>query len=215
MTLSRLLSLALFGTMLSAASLAHAPLAHAQEDEEDPEPEVSSQEEPAGPEREAVYDRYLALQVTGGLDTPFGVAGAAVEFSPFRYLSIYAGGGVGRDGARVAGGLWGRAPIGNAAVGLMLGVGGGALSWDSPGFEEMRIRRYWEFALFLHAGVSFEYRWPEGIFGRLSFGADALVAGDPDECTFSDSNSCGALANDLSRPVRGWAGLSIGYALDL
>lgn len=218
MTLPRLLSLVLFGAMLSAAPLAYAPLAHAQDDEEDPEPEVSDQEEPpaeAAPDLAAVYDRYLSLQVHGGIDTPFGVAGASIEFSPFRYLGIYAGGGIGRDGARIAGGLWGRVPVGRAAIGLMAGVGGGALGWDSPGFVGMQIHRYWEFALFLHAGVSFEYRWDEGFFFRLSFGADALVAGDPDDCRFSDTNACGLEGNNLAKPIRGWAGLTLGYALDL
>lgn len=188
--------------------LAFSPAALAQ-DEEDPEPEVST---PAP--SDAMWDRVLAVSVTAGIDTPFGIGGAAIEVTPFRYLAIYAGGGVGRDGARFAGGVRPQFPIGNGALGIMLGVTGGPLDWDSRGNEDVRVHRYWEMALFLHTGLSFEYRWAEGFFGRLEFGIEALLT--PTEatvCSQGNGNSC--LDDSLVTPIRGWAGLSVGYAFDL
>lgn len=213
-----------FGLGALAAVLLFAPTALAQ-DEEDPEPEVSTPAPEARP-IEAVWDRVLAVSATVGLDTPFGIGGAAIEVTPFRYLSIYAGGGVGRDGVRFAGGLRPQFPVGHGAMGLMLGVTGGPLDWDSRGAPAMdddpfvgaspatRIHRWWEMALFLHGALSGEYRWDEGIFGRLEFGVEALVTPlEPSVCTDPDGQSC--LGAQLGTPVRAWIGLTVGYALDL
>src|SRR5690606_13123556 len=93
---SRLLLLALAASL---GTLASTTAALAQE-EEDPEPEVSTQADPE-PEvsseaaRPSPWDRFLAVSATVGLDTPLGIGGAAIEVTPFPYLAIYAGGGVG------------------------------------------------------------------------------------------------------------------------
>lgn len=203
--IQRSLSLALAAL---AGALLFAPTALAQ-DEEDPEPEVSTPNP-----TDAVWDRVLAVAATVGVDTPFGIGGARVEVTPFRYLSIYAGGGVGRDGARFAGGLRPQFPMGNGAMGLMVGLTGGPLDWDSRGYEDTRIHRYWDMALFVHGGVTGEYRWNEGVFGRIEIGFEQLVTPDtPTACTASDGNSC--LDVSLAHPVRGWIGLTVGYALEL
>lgn len=207
-TLRRLLSVALFGALVLSPVTAFA------QTEEDPEPEVST---PA-PD---VFERLLAFSVTGGIDTPFGVAGGAIEFTPFRYLMIYAGGGIGRSGGRVAGGFQPQVPIGNGNIGLMLGLHGGPLDWESRGRgdEQLHTSRHWDFALFLHGGLSAEYRWDEGFFGRLSFGVEALMTPDAaDQCVRGvegERAECGVTAENLAKPVRGWAGLTIGYALDI
>lgn len=198
----------LLGLGVLAGALALSSSTALAQDEEDPEPEVST------PAPDAMWDRVLAVSVTAGLDTPFGIGGAAIEVTPFRYLSIYAGGGVGRDGARFAGGVRPQFPVGNGAMGIMLGVTGGPLDWDSRGAEDVRVHRYWDMALFLHTGLSGEYRWSEGFFGRLEFGIEALLT--PSEatvCSQSDGNSCEGAA--LASPIRGWAGLSVGYAFQL
>jgi hypothetical protein len=176
--------------------------------QEDPEPEVSTQAD--------AWDRILAFTVTGGLDTPYGVAGAAVEVTPFRYLTIYAGGGVGRSGGRFAAGLHPQFPIGRAALGMMVGVSGGPLDWDSRAGGNLGVHRYWEFGLFVHTGATFEYRWDNGFFGRLEAGAEMLVTPwDATSCTYlGDGSSCGS-GTGLWAPFRGWIGLSLGYALDL
>ncbi len=203
MTLRRLFLLALLALSGSATT------AFAQ-DQEDPEPEVST---PANP-----WDRVLAASVTLGLDTPLGIAGAALEVTPFRYLSIYAGGGVGREGGRFAAGIRPRFPMDRMAMGIMLGVTGGPMDWDSQGDEGTITRRHWEMALFFHAGLSMEYRWDDGFFGRLELGAEALVAPDEaDSCGFSNGNACGEVTGGGTSysPIRGWAGLTIGYAFAL
>lgn len=212
----RLLALCLSGALFTAGFLAVGALnptpVMAQEDgtEEDPEPEVSLDAR--------LWDRPLAFHVTGGLDTPFGVAGAAVEFSPIRWIAIYAGGGVARSGARVAGGVHVRAPIGHGALGLMGGVGGGPLDWSSRtnGEGAPSTQRWWEFALHVHAGLTLEYRWEMGLFGRLAFGIDTLATpGTADVCTLSTGEECGAAGEGLVNPLRGWIGLNIGFAPEL
>jgi hypothetical protein len=192
-----------------AGSLA-ASTALAQQQQEDPEPEVSTQGD--------TWDRVLAVSITGGLDTPFGVAGAAVEVTPFRYLGIYAGGGVSRSGARFAAGLHPQFPMGRAALGLMAGISGGPLDWDSQVGGNQGVHRYWEFGLFVHSGATFEYRWDMGIFLRFELGAEWLVTDwdNPTACTnIGTGAECGASATNLGSPFRGWIGATLGYAFDL
>jgi hypothetical protein len=185
--------------------------------QQDPEPEVADGGAEEDPEPEVatptsnMWDRIFALSVTVGIDTPFGIAGLAAEVTPFQYLAIYAGVGIGRDGVRVAGGLRPQFPMGNAALGILLGLAGGPLDWDSRGGDAQETHRWWEFALFFHTGISFEYRFDEGLFGRLEFGVEALI--EPTEattCRFEGGGMCGT--SGLAAPVRGWAGLTAGYA---
>lgn len=188
--------------------LLHASTAVAQT-EEDPEPEVST----AGP-----YSRMLAVAVNGGLDTPLGVIGAEIEFAPIEWLNIYAGGGVSRSGARVGGGVSFRAPLHSSAFGFQLGLAGGPMDWDShaEGAENLTQHRYWEFALFAHAGMTYEYRWDEGIFGRIGIGAEALIAGDVTACAGPGTAACSPEDTaGLAVPFRAWASLTVGYAFEL
>jgi hypothetical protein len=205
MKISRLTSAAL--ALVSVVLMTGTVSAQASED---PEPEVST---PADP-----YDRLLAASVTLGIDTPYGIAGAALELSPVRYLGIYAGGGIGREGPRFVAGLLPHFPVGHLSVGLMLGVEGGPFDWDSQGDEQTTTRRHWDFALFFNTGVTFEYRWDNGLFGRLAFGAEKLITpGEADLCQFPDGSDCGPVTGNGNAytPVRGWAGLTVGYAFEL
>jgi len=201
MTLRRLTALALMTGLLCAST------AFAQT-EEDPEPEVSV----PGP-----YSRMLAVAVNGGADTPFGVVGASVEFAPIEYLNIYAGGGVSRSGARVAGGVELRFPVHSTSFGFRGGVAGGPMNWNSNGSRDgnVTVERYWEFALFMHLGLTIEYRFDEGLFIRGMVGMEGLVAGDTTSCASSDGTSCDPTRTDLFSPIRGWAGLAVGYAFEL
>ena len=156
MTLRRLLALAVMSGLLCASP------AFAQS-EEDPEPEVSD----AGPEN--LYERLLAVSATGGWDTPFGVIGGGIEFAPIQWINIYAGGGVSRSGGRFTLGVNFRAPIHSTAFGVQLGVSGGPLDHDATGDDP--LHRYWEFALFVNAGLNVEYRFDMGVFLRLAGGA--------------------------------------------
>ena len=186
---------------------------------DDPEPEVSDTdpEADAGEPRD-VWDSLLQLSITGGLDTPFGLAGGAIEFTPYRYITIYAGGGVNRFGGHVAGGLRINMPLGNAAAGLMAGVGAGSLDWDSD-IPDGTLTRRWDFAFDIHIGVTFEYRWENGLFGRLAFGAQGVIDQDADSCSMSvgenEGVDCTFPTDILAEPIWGWAGLTVGYALDL
>jgi hypothetical protein len=232
----------LVAVMSAFAAFSIAPAARADEDEldaptnEDPEPEVAVEEsepledtqatsesleetqpiEGTQADAERVWDRLLSATIIAGIDTPFGIGGATLEITPFRFLSVYVGGGVGRDSYRFAGGLRAQFPVGSAAVGVMAGVTGGPLNWDSRYGGELSVHRWWDIAAFFHTGLTFEYRWPDGIFGRLAFGAEALIAPEASECVLGDGSACGELSNqNLSHPVRGWAGLQVGYAFAL
>ncbi|HEY8430158.1 MAG TPA: hypothetical protein VIL20_17375, partial [Sandaracinaceae bacterium] len=80
--------------------------------------------------------------------------------------------------------------------------------------EPTRIHRYWEMAMFLHGALTGEYRWDEGFFGRLEFGVEALVAPtDSTVCTTALGQDCRGAR--LGSPIRGWIGLTVGYALEL
>lgn len=197
MNLRRLLALALTSGFLCASP------AFAQT-EEDPEPEVST----PGP-----YERLLAVSATGGWDTPFGVIGGAIEFAPIQYINIYAGGGVGRSGGRFAFGVNFRAPVHSSAFGVQIGISGGPLDHDGNGLDP--LHRYWEFALFINSGLNYEYRWDMGVFGRISVGAEALIAGDPTECRGGGVSSCEELPQGVSQPFYPWVGLTVGYAFEL
>jgi len=182
---------------------------------DDPEPEVSDTD----PESQGdVWDRLLQLQITLGLDTPFGVAGGAIELTPHRHITLYAGGGVTRAGGRFAGGLRVNFPLGNAAVGLLAGAGAGSLDWESdiPGGT---VDRHWDLGFDIHTGITFEYRWDNGLLGRLAFGAQGIVDQAADTCSQSigenEPTECAFPAATLSNPIYGWAGLTVGYALDL
>lgn len=199
----------LVALLLLGGIIGFAPLRAFAQDEEDPEPEVSD----AGP---GIYDRLLAVSVTGGYDTPFGMAGGAVEFSPHPWVTIYAGGGIGRAGGRFAGGLMLQVPVDSSALGLMMGVGGGATELGSRGPENARIRRYWSMGLSFHTALTFQYRFDEGILVRGSFGMDALLGPNTaDECTRADGSECGIAGEALMLPVVPWVGLTIGYAFGL
>lgn len=200
MSLRRLLALAVTSGLLCASP------AFAQ-DEEDPEPEVSDQAP------QDVYDRMLAISATGGWDTPFGVIGGGVEFAPIRYINIYAGGGVSRSGGRFTLGVNFRVPIQSVAFGVQLGVGGGPMDYDGPGADP--LHRYWEFGLFVHAGLNMEYRFDMGVFLRLAGGAEAMVAGDVTECRGAGVSSCAEVPQGLAQPFYPWAALSVGYAFEL
>ncbi len=203
---SRHLFLALGALLLCAPASALA-----QEDESteaDPEPEVSSQSDQ--------WDRVLSIGVSGAWDGPLGLGSGQLEIAPFRYLGIYVGAGASRSGVRVGGGVNLRFPVGDGAVGLFTGLTGGPEDWDSRGAEEVRIHRYWEFGLHLHGGATFEYRWPMGLYGRFSVGADGLMTPqEPTECELADGTACGEVQENLYKPVRGFAMLTIGYAFDL
>ena len=100
----------------------------------------------------------------------------------------------------------------------MGGLGGGPLDWDSRGSGEdlPTTHRWWEFALHVHTGLTIEYRWEMGLFGRLAFGIDGLATpSTPDSCTLSTGEVCGAAGEGLATPLRGWVGLNIGFAPEL
>ena len=212
MTLRRHITLPLLCAFLCvglASSVTSTAFADVPEDpaHADPEPEVSDQ----GP-----YSRMLALALTGGVDTPFGLIGGVLEFAPIEYLNIYAGGGVGRSGVRIAGGAALRFPVDSTSFGFRLGVAGGPMDWSAGGGdgEPAQLNRYWEFALFAHAAFDIEYRFDEGIFVRGSLGAEALVAGDA--CISPQSgDDCVAPPEGLASPVRAWVGVTVGYAFEL
>src|SRR5262245_30757139 len=103
------------------ALLAAPPVAFA-----DPEPEVSDGEDVPN-----AWDRWLGVELVGGIDTPWGLLGGSVRLAPHENLVFDVGGGGGRDGARVAGGVTFQIPDREFAFQVRGGVAGGLLMWDS------------------------------------------------------------------------------------
>lgn len=217
MNLSRVALAALALTALSLVQLSAAPSARADE----PEPEVSS-----GPTERPrdLWDRMLAVEIVGGIDTPYGLVGGAIVVTPIRYLALDVGGGVSRDGGRVAGGARLMFPHAMGALGMRVGLAGGPLSWESPlpgtslpGDEHQgrgTQRQSWDFVGFLDLSVSLEFRFDPGIYVRGQVGVEHAL---------SEASACEERIGDTTipctvhayQPARAYVGLAVGYAFNL
>ncbi len=183
---------------------------------DDPEPEVSDQvEEPAGPDPMHLrWDRLLGVALTGGVDTPYGVIGGQVLVQPIRYLRLDVGGGVSRDGARLAGGATLVLPQDHFALLMRVGFAGGPLSWNAG--SDTQIRRYWSFAAFLDTSLALEYRFDEGVLIQLSFGVETTLNSQSDACATVTSTG-ETVCTDSSvhdHPARLFGGITVGYMFD-
>jgi hypothetical protein len=187
---------------------------------DDPEPEVSDQvEEPAGPDpMHQRWDRLIGAEITGGIDTPFGVVGGLLNVTPLRMLRLDLGGGVSRDGGRFGGGATLVLPQDHFALTIRIGFAGGPLSWESE--RQVHIREYWGFAGFFNSQIGLEYRFDEGILIRLYAGVETTLNDHSDSCSTSAPDAsinfsavCSPTAN--SHPARLFAGLSVGYMFDI
>lgn len=176
----------------------------------DPEPEVADPEpEVADP---SPYDRMLGVELIGGYHTSYGLIGANLRFSPIDYLTIDAGAGVSIDGVRVAGGVGVVIPQDHFAFTFRLGAAGGPLSWDVGAQGEIQ-HRYWNFTAFIDASLGLEYRWDEGITGRIFVGVEDDVISRADSCTTASGGPCDPELG--SHPTRIYVGLAIGYMFDI
>lgn len=186
----------------------------------DPEPEVSDGETTTNQ-----WDRWLGVELIGGLDTPYGILGASFRIAPHENLIFDLGGGAGRDGARVAGGVAFSIPDREFAFQVHGGIAGGPLLWDSvielenvdgSGHTAHTVHRYWDFTAFLDLDIALEWRHPEGFGGRIFFGVENNLITGANSCTYSDgvtSVNCDPGAG--GHPARVYAGLSVGYWFDL
>jgi hypothetical protein len=174
----------------------------------DPEPEVSDPEPEVSDA--SPYDRILGVELIGGFHTSYGLIGANVRLAPIDYLTIDAGAGVSVDGVRIAGGVSGVFPQDHFAFTFRLGAAGGPLSWESGGGQN--TRRYWNFTAFIDASLGLEYRWDEGITGRVFMGIEDDVIDAADTCTTSSGAICDPSVG--SHPTRLYIGLAVGYMFD-
>jgi len=194
---------------------------------DDPEPEVSS-----APAR-SIWDRVLAVEMVGGVDTPWGVFGGAVVVAPIRYLQLDLGGGISRDGGRITGGARLVLSHANGAFGMRLGFSGGPLGWavqapdpaspDPLGEPTFVIqRRSWDFVGFIDLALSLEIRLDAGVYGRLLFGVEHALAG-ADRCVETGAGGSTSACGSGDRagvvvggnPTRSYIGLALGYAFEL
>ena len=188
---------------------------------DDPEPEVSDHvEEPTGPDpMHERWDRLLGVELVGGIDSPFGVIGAALDVQPLRFLRLDIGGGVSRDGGRLGGGASLVLPQDHFALTMRVGFAAGPLSWES-GDRQVRIREYWGFAAFFDTSIGLEYRFDMGLTIRASLGVETALNAAADSCATSAPDPMTGLSGTCSptsghHPARLFLGLSVGYMFDI
>lgn len=162
------------------------------------------------------WARELSVEITGGIDTPHGLIGGNIGYTPIKHLRLSAGAGYSRDGLVFAFQARGMLSHAESALGFGLGLSGGQLSWESgkqgDQFSQSTYsKRFWDFALGLNADVSYEYRFTDAIYARFYFGVNYYVT-NHDRCN-SDTGltTCAQGQN----PIRPFVGLSLGYAVDL
>jgi hypothetical protein len=200
------------GTALAIAAAGAAP-AGARAD--DPEPEVSDQ---SG----GLWNRLLSIEVTGAIDGPLGVAGGSLVISPVQWLGLEIGGGVSRDGGRVAGGARIVLPQDHFALILRLGISAGPQEWDGTAQQATTaytVRRRWEFQAAMYADVGLQYRFDMGLYLMLNGGVESGFSNHADTCRALDA----PVGTDPSRcdlesgghPARVYLGLTLGYAFDI
>jgi hypothetical protein len=200
--------LAVFGASAASGARADEPGAT-----EDPEPEVS--------DRARLWGRLLALELQGHIDGPLGVGGGMLVISPLEALAFEVGGGVSRDGGRVAGGLRILLPQDHFALQLRIGIDAGPLSWDSRGQSDSNtsytVRRRWEFGAGMYADVGLQYRFDFGLYLGLVAGVDQELTNAADRCDVIEGGD-GAPTTCAAggfRPSRIYLGLQVGYAFDI
>ena len=177
----------------------------------EPEPEVSD----GTPEESTPHDQFDRLigdEIFGGVDIVYGLVGGALVIAPLRNLALDFGGGVSRDGARVAGGVRLLFPFQDSALVIRMGLAGGPLSWE--GDQSGHVVRRWDFTGFVDLSVGFEYRHPEGFYGRIQWGVEHALNPNPDTCSVDGApRSCGGSCGEA--PVRAFVGLALGYMFDV
>lgn len=192
----------------------------------DPEPEVSS--DPAESAEAAprdLWSRMIAVEITGGIDTPYGLVGGAIVITPFRNLALDLGGGVSRDGGRVAGGARLVLPHANGAFGMRVGFAGGPLTWDTavhgtnvpgdPTGGERTAHLTWDFVGFVDLSLSLEVRFDMGMYLRFEFGVEHALAG-ADSCVENfEGMAVATCGRGVYQPTRSFVGLALGYAFDI
>jgi hypothetical protein len=141
--------------------------------------------------------------------------------SPLEALALEVGGGVSRDGGRVAGGARLVLPQDHFALTMRLGVSAGPMTWDGPGVTvegtTYTARRRWEFSAGGYADLGLQYRFDFGLYLGLIGGVETRFTSQADSCSVVESgagvpNVCTA---EGFRPTRIYLGLQVGYAFDL
>jgi hypothetical protein len=180
---------------------------------DDPEPEVSDED--------LRWNRLLAAELTGAIDGPLGVAGASIVISPLRNLGFEIGGGVSRDGGRVAGGLRVVLPQDHFALVMRLGIAAGPETWDATAQQaavRYTVHRSWAFQSFLYADVGLQYRFDEGVYIQLVGGVESGFSNQADTCVPVDAPAGAPATCDVTsggHPSRLYLGLTLGYAFDI
>ena len=182
---------------------------------EDPEPEVSDEANDFAHR----WNRLLAVELQGAIDGPLGVAGGSLIIQPIAGLGFEIGGGVSRDGGRVAGGLRATLPQDHFALMLRLGVEAGPITWDGEGQSSAgaryTARRSWDFSAGMYADIGLQYRFDMGLYIGAMFGVETQFSPVADSCTIIAGEGGSSCSRDGFRPTRVYAGLQVGYAFDI
>lgn len=169
-------------------------------------------------ERASVWDPPISVAVVTGLGTPTGLAGATLDVTPVRYLTVGGGAGMGVDGLQQEGHLRLRIPIGPVAVTF----GGGVSSGPHVNHEGKILcaiahegvcwHRRWDRAWWKNADVAFEMRTSEGFELRAFVGVAGQIDTPETECLVTRGSGKGACGGARTVAVLPYIGVAFGYA---
>ena len=210
----------LYALLLTCLACAYSASGASVARADDPEPEVSDQEE-VDPQVDIMHhrwDRLVGIELTGGVEnTPYGIIGGDVILQPHRLFRIDAGFGGSRDGIRVGGGVSLVMPQDHFALTIRLGLAGGPLTWTSD--RAPTSTRAWNFAPFFNGEVGLEYRFDEGVLVRFFAGVETTLVGRADSCIAAPADAQGlggvCAPDNAQAPARVFLGLSVGYMFDV
>ena len=149
-------------------------------------------------------DRWLALEIHGGLGTPHGFGGLALDLTPARFFSFNLGAGMGIDGIQVQLSTRWRIPFDEHGVGVSVGTSFG----DSDVGDLVSTNIHLGNAVWVNSEVFYEHRWEAGLLLRAYVGLGVKAWAETcRESSFhnEEDRECGAVGHPYVGLAAGWA----------
>lgn len=170
-----------------------------------PAPHDETHSEAPGAHDAASRWRSIDVVALGGVGTPLGFGGLALDWSPSRFFAVYAGTGLSAHGPQSALLARVRVPIDDR---FAIAVGAGP-SYGRYESTSATTQRTWSLATWMNAEVSLEHRDSSPVHVRIYAGLGGLL--DPAAATCTGAASACAAARGGT--VIGYAGVALGFSL--